>query len=65
MDYNRRWRRRAAPSAFRYGTYSQNESDGNKNRAYGDPIEIRIGGYELTIRKEEAVKIEVEMEEFV
>ena len=53
MDYNRRWRRRAAPSAFRYGTYSQNES------------EIRIRGYELTIRKEEAVKIEVEMEEFV
>ena len=26
----------------------------------GDPIEIRLRGYELTIRKDEAVKIEVE-----
>ena len=26
----------------------------------GDPIEIRIRGYELTLRKEEAQKIEVE-----
>ncbi len=25
----------------------------------GDPIEIRIRGYELTIRKEDAMKIEV------
>lgn len=29
----------------------------------GDPIEIRIRGYELTIRKEEAMKIEVDTEE--
>lgn len=28
----------------------------------GDPIEIHIRGYELTLRKEEAAKIEVEME---
>lgn len=28
----------------------------------GDPIEIRIRGYELTIRKEEAMKIEVDTE---
>lgn len=28
----------------------------------GDPIEIRIRGYELTIRKEDAGKIEVELE---
>ena len=26
----------------------------------GDPIEIRLRGYELTIRKEEAAKIQVE-----
>lgn len=26
----------------------------------GDPIELRIRGYELTLRKEEAQKIEVE-----
>ncbi len=29
----------------------------------GDPIEIRLRGYELTIRKEEAMKIEVDTEE--
>ena len=28
----------------------------------GDPIEIRIRGYELTIRKEDAKKIEIEEE---
>lgn len=28
----------------------------------GDPIEIHIRGYELTLRKEEAAKIEIEME---
>lgn len=31
----------------------------------GDPIEIRIRGYELTIRKEEAMKIEVDTEELL
>lgn len=29
----------------------------------GDPIELRIRGYELTIRKEDAAKIEVEVKE--
>lgn len=29
----------------------------------GDPIEIRIRGYELTIRKDDANKIEVTLEE--
>ena len=29
----------------------------------GDPIEIRLRNYELTIRKEDAKKIEVSMEE--
>lgn len=29
----------------------------------GDPIEIRIRGYELTLRKEDARKIEVTLEE--
>ncbi len=29
----------------------------------GDPIEIRLRGYELTIRKEDAEKIEVEVED--
>lgn len=33
-----------------------------KTAPMGDPIEIRLRGYELTIRKEEAVKIEVETE---
>lgn len=28
----------------------------------GDPIEIRIRGYELTIRKEDAKEIEIEIE---
>ncbi len=28
----------------------------------GDPIELRIRGYELTLRKEDAGKIEVEIE---
>lgn len=28
----------------------------------GDPMELRLRGYELTIRKEEAMKIEVEAE---
>lgn len=31
-----------------------------KTAPMGDPLEIRLRGYELTIRKEEAVKIEVE-----
>ena len=31
----------------------------------GDPIEIHVRGYELTIRKEEASKIEVTREENV
>lgn len=36
-----------------------------KTAPMGDPIEIRLRGYELTIRKEEAMKIEVKTEEFV
>lgn len=38
-----------------------------KTAPMGDPIEIRLRGYELTIRKEEAEKIaveEIEVEEF-
>lgn len=31
-----------------------------KFAAMGDPIEIRLRGYELTIRKDEAINIEVE-----
>lgn len=31
-----------------------------KTAPMGDPVEIRLRGYELTIRKEEAAKIEVE-----
>ena len=31
----------------------------------GDPMEIRLRGYELTLRKEDAAKIEVELEEQV
>ena len=31
----------------------------------GDPMEIRLRGYELTIRKEDASKIEIELEEQV
>ena len=31
----------------------------------GDPMEIRLRGYELTIRKEDAGKIEIELEENV
>lgn len=33
-----------------------------KTAPMGDPIEIRLRGYELTIRKEEAMKIEVRTE---
>lgn len=36
-----------------------------KTAPMGDPIEIRLRGYELTIRKEEAMKIEVKTEAFV
>lgn len=36
-----------------------------KTAPMGDPIEIRLRGYELTIRKEEAEKIEVKTEDFV
>lgn len=31
----------------------------------GDPMEIRLRGYELTLRKEDAGKIEIELEENV
>ena len=34
-----------------------------KTAPMGDPIEIRIRGYELTIRREDAAKIEVKPEE--
>ena len=34
-----------------------------KKAPMGDPIEIRLRNYELTIRKEDAKKIEVSMEE--
>ena len=34
----------------------------NKIAPMGDPIEIRVRGYELTLRVEEAQKIEVEGE---
>ena len=37
--------------------------DRRKVAPMGDPIELRIRGYELTIRKEDAGKIEVEPEE--
>ena len=33
-----------------------------KTAPMGDPMEIRLRGYELTIRKEEAEKIEILME---
>ena len=33
----------------------------NKIAPMGDPIEIRVRGYELTLRVEEAEKIEVEV----
>ncbi len=36
-----------------------------KTAPMGDPIEIRLRGYELTIRKEEAMKIEVKTEDIV
>lgn len=36
-----------------------------KTAPMGDPIEIRLRGYQLTIRKEEAMKIEVKTEEFL
>ncbi len=36
-----------------------------KTAPMGDPIEIRLRGYELTIRKEEAMNIEVKTEEFL
>jgi len=34
-----------------------------KTAPMGDPLELQIRGYELSIRKEDAQKIEVEMEE--
>lgn len=36
-----------------------------KTAPMGDPMEIRLRGYELTIRKEEAMKIEVKTEEAI
>lgn len=36
-----------------------------KTAPMGDPIEIRLRGYELTIRREEAMKIEVDTGAFL
>ena len=42
-----------------YGTDSGNRGDGGKIRPMGDPIELRIHGYELTIRLADAENIEI------
>ena len=53
--YCGRRRGHTAVPAVRYGT--------DPVAPMGDPIEIRIRGYELTIRREDAAKIEVKPEE--
>lgn len=46
-----------------YGSDPKDKSCCKKIAPMGDPIEIRLRNYELTIRKEDAKKIEVSMEE--
>ncbi len=46
-----------------YGPDPKDKSCCKKIAPMGDPIEIRLRNYELTIRKEDAKKIEVSMEE--
>lgn len=41
------------------GLIPRTEVEVKKVAPMGDPIEIRVRGYELTIRKEDAAKIEV------
>lgn len=45
-----------------YGTDSQNKSNGDKSGSMGDPIEIRLRGYTLTLRVEDAKNIEITQE---
>ena len=45
------------------GLIPQTAVEVRKVAPMGDPIEIRIRGYELTIRREDAAKIEVKPEE--
>lgn len=47
----------------RYGAHSANPCDASEGRAMGDPIEIMVRGYELTLRVDDAKKIEVRAEE--
>ena len=44
------------------GLVSGSEIEVERVAPLGDPVEIRIKGYHLSLRKEEAINIQVEME---
>jgi len=45
------------------GLVSGSEVEVERVAPLGDPVEIRIKGYHLSLRKEEAINIQVEMEQ--
>jgi len=44
------------------GLVSGSEIEVERVAPLGDPVEIRVRGYHLSLRKEEAINIQVEME---
>ena len=44
------------------GLVSGSEIEVERVAPLGDPVEIRVKGYHLSLRKEEAINIQVEME---
>ena len=56
-------RRGSAAAAFPgYGDHTGGRGDHGEIRAMGDPVEVRIHSYELTLRLEDAGKIQIEDE---
>ena len=55
---NRRWFRRTQTAFPGYG-YDPRRGDGGKAGSDGDPMELQVHGYELTLRLAEADQIEI------
>ena len=56
---SRRWRRCIETAFSGYGTYSGADVTMVKYAPMGDPVELRIHSYELTLRLADAEKIEI------
>lgn len=55
------WRGRPALPPAGYGADPKDPRAGGEGRTPGRPLELRVRGYSLSLRKEDAGKIEVEV----